>query len=819
LETYDQAGSEAELAAQLGRKVAQQAAVAELGRLALTGSDVPSLYTRAVEMTRDALGTELVSILQLDEELDALTCRTNVGWDPAMIRPVPLGGRSQVAHTYLAEEPTVVPDLAEEEVFEGSKHLLAHGIVSAAAVPIRGKERAVGVLAAHSRSSRRFSPDDVLFLRGIANVLAAAVARERADDARRASEERLAYLAEASGVLGSSLDVEHTIAATAGLLVPRLAERCAIHLARDGRLARVAGDAEPPFDLDEVLRSGTGRIAAGALAVPLGSAGTISLVAADPAHRFAPEDLALVEELGRRAALAIENARAHDAEQASRGRAERLQRLTARLADAFTVEAVTEIVLDKGLVATGAPSGLVAMLQDDGETVAVVAERGYRDGTFDAWHTFPLDGQLPVSVALRTRDAVFCATGAERDALFPSMATLPAAPSHALAVLPLLLGGEALGALVLSFADDHDFPEEDRQFLQAIANQCAQALDRARLYAEREQRAEASRALEFVADGVVLVDVSGTVRLWNAAAARILGISPGEAIGAHVTHVVPRWRGLMERVPPGRPATLPLELGDRELWLSMSVVAFPEGVVCAFRDVTHEHALERMKSDFIATVSHELRTPLAAVYGAATTLRRRGELGEAEREQFLEMIEAQSQRLAQIVDEILIASRLEAGEVPIELGPVDGVAVAREVVALAQRSAPDGFRIQLDADDAVPPVVADSDRLRQVLTNLVENAVKYSGASDAAEVSVARANGAVRFAVRDRGLGIPSADHERIFEKFYRVDADMLHGVSGTGLGLYIVRELVERMNGSISVESTEGQGSEFAVELPTSAP
>jgi PAS domain S-box-containing protein len=780
---------------------------------------LPSLYERAVVMTRDAVGTELVSILQLDEELDALTCRANVGWDAAMIRPVPLAGNSQVAHTYLAEEPTVVPDLATEATFEGSKHLLDFGIVSAAAVPIRGGGgRAVGVLAAHSRTSQRFSADDVLFLRGIANVLAAAAARARADDARRASEERLAFLAEASGVLGGSLDVEHTVEATASLVVPRLAERCAIHLLRDGRLQRVAGDAEPPFDLDEVLRRQEGRAEGGAIAVPLGTVGTIALVSGDPARRFTPEDVALVGELGRRAALAIENARAHDAEQASRGRAERLQRLTARLADAFTAEAVTEIVLDKGLVATGAPSGLVAMLDDDGETVTVVADRGYREGTFEVWRTFPLAAQLPVSEALRTGQGVFCTTRDERDARFPPMAELPLADSHALAVLPLVLGGHAIGALVLSFEGDHEFPDEDRQFLQAIANQCAQALDRARLYAEREQRASAARALEFVADGVVLVDLGGAVRLWNDAAARMTGVGAAEAIGAPVTEVVPRWQALMERVPAGRPATLPLEIRGRELWLSISAVWFAEGVVCAFRDVTDEHALEQLKSDFIATVSHELRTPLAAVYGAATTLRRRAGLDAGEREQFLEMIEEQSERLSQIVDEILIASRLEGGEIPIELAPVDGVAVAREVVEVAARSAPAGFRIQLTADAAVPPVQADADRLRQVLTNLVENAVKYAGESTAAHVLVAAHDGSVRFVVRDRGIGIPPGDHSRIFEKFYRVDVDMRHGVSGTGLGLYIVRELVDRMNGTIRVESAEGEGSEFVVELPTSA-
>jgi signal transduction histidine kinase len=224
-----------------------------------------------------------------------------------------------------------------------------------------------------------------------------------------------------------------------------------------------------------------------------------------------------------------------------------------------------------------------------------------------------------------------------------------------------------------------------------------------------------------------------------------------------------------------------------------------------------------MKSDFIATVSHELRTPLAAIYGAAATLRQRAGLEPAQRDAFIQMIEEQSERLTQIVADILTASRVEAGELGVELSAVDPAPVVAQVVDLVERTAPD-TPIVTEIDPAAPLVLADADRLRQVLGNIVENAVKYSGKGEQVAIAVRGRGRHVAFEVVDHGVGIPAGAEERIFEKFYRVDANMRSGVSGTGLGLYICRELVERMGGTIAVEPTAGGGTTFTVELFSAA-
>ena len=225
--------------------------------------------------------------------------------------------------------------------------------------------------------------------------------------------------------------------------------------------------------------------------------------------------------------------------------------------------------------------------------------------------------------------------------------------------------------------------------------------------------------------------------------------------------------------------------------------------------------LDRLKDEFIAITSHELRTPLASVYGAAMTLQRR-ELGDEQRESLLGVIYRESGRLARLVDQVLWASRLESAHVTQEFGSFDPVELVDDVVAAEHAHLPPTVSLTVAMDDASPRVAADGEKVKQVLVNLIDNAVKYSTDSSAIEVSLRTVDDRVRFSVRDDGLGIPLVEQQRIFDKFHRLDPDMTRGVGGTGLGLYICKQLVDQMNGRIWVASQEGEGSTFAFELPT---
>jgi signal transduction histidine kinase len=324
-----------------------------------------------------------------------------------------------------------------------------------------------------------------------------------------------------------------------------------------------------------------------------------------------------------------------------------------------------------------------------------------------------------------------------------------------------------------------------------------------------------------VGDGVALIDSDGVIRVWNPAAERMTRLPVTELLGRPAELAIPWWRELEPRIPTATDEPVPAETlqvgdADRELWLSISGVDFGRGRAFAFRDASDAHRLERIQSDFIATVSHELRTPLASNTGASDTLNRDDiELDEETRARLFDVIWHQSRRLASLVDDVLMVGRIGGAAVHADLERVDVAQVARHVLDAASLHVPEGTRIELLAPETVPRVIADEQMLQQVLTNLVDNAVKYSPNGSRVTVILEPRVRTMRISVADEGIGIAESDLDDIFSKFFRVDAAMSGGVGGTGLGLYIVRELVERMNGSIDVHSRLGRGTTFVVDLP----
>ena len=382
--------------------------------------------------------------------------------------------------------------------------------------------------------------------------------------------------------------------------------------------------------------------------------------------------------------------------------------------------------------------------------------------------------------------------------------------------VPLLAHGEVLGVISLVAAESgRRYAREDLAVAEELARRAGTAVENAKLYREVEERAQAARVLETVGDGVFLVDTLGIVRLWNRAAETITGIRRDDILGRRLDDLLPGW----ERVR-ARPETLPLDHDGHERWVSISGVEFDDGVVFAFQDITEERTLERIRQDLVATVSHELRTPLAAIYGSAMTLGRDDvELAEEINARLLSIIVEESARLTAIVNDLLVASQLDAGRLDVLVDNCDPRELVAAVAEAARTHLPDGVRVVVDpVADEVPPITADESQLRQVLDNLLDNAIKYSPSGGDVHLGVEAVDGAVRFSVADEGLGIPPMERERIFEKFYRLDPDMTGGIGGTGLGLYIARELVRRVGGRIWVEARDGGGSVFRVEIPAAA-
>ena len=389
-------------------------------------------------------------------------------------------------------------------------------------------------------------------------------------------------------------------------------------------------------------------------------------------------------------------------------------------------------------------------------------------------------------------------------------------------LVPLLAHGRALGTLsLIRSSNARRYTEDDLDLAVDLARRAAMAVEIALLFRETQRQAEAARALAHTADAVLLLDPRENIRYWNPAAERLFGLDTDAVLGKRADEVVPLWQDVTRHARPGTDAeaaavAVPVSTPSGERWCSVIAIAFDDGSVYSIRDVTAERDLERTRSAFLATASHELRTPLAAIYGATRTLRRTDvEMPAEQRELFLEMIEREAERLRTVTNQLLVAGRLDAERLELAVRTLDVVTIAEEAVASARLTAPETISLQLNAEKRPLLARADEDMLRQVLANLLDNAVKYSPRGGAVAISLHSAGRFVELEVSDQGIGIPLEAQARVFEKFFRADPNLSRGVGGTGLGLYIAKELVDRLDGDLTLDSLPGRGTTFTIRLP----
>jgi PAS domain S-box-containing protein len=431
----------------------------------------------------------------------------------------------------------------------------------------------------------------------------------------------------------------------------------------------------------------------------------------------------------------------------------------------------------------------------------------------------------------------------------------PPMPEHrsALAV-PLMIGAEALGCMLLLHPEPRHFSEEHLELVQAAGNQVAVAVNNAELYrlirdqAEdlggmlRQQQVETSRSraiLEAVADGVLVTDAVKRITLFNASAEQILGLDRKQILGKSLGH----FTGLFGKAAQSWRATIDTWSQDPQSYQSgetyaeqitlenglvVSVHLAPVilrndflGTVSIFTDITHQVEVDRLKSEFVATVSHELRTPMTSIQGYAEILLMgaAGALDEQQR-QFLEIIKMNTRRLSVLVNDLLDVSRIESGRVTLNTQALDLATLSDEVMKeLETRARKDHKNITIDRDipAGLPPALGDPERVRQIIHNLLENAYLYNYPDGTITVRIRPMETHLQMDIQDSGIGIPLADQERVFERFFRGESPLTLGVSGTGLGLSIVQNLVWMHHGEIWLESAgkPGKGSTFSFTLP----
>jgi PAS domain S-box-containing protein len=728
------------------------------------------------------------------------------------------------------------------------------GFTDAVVAPMRWSDEVQGVLGAGRRDGHPFGPRDIEALEAFAGLAALTLrnAETFTRSARQARVQRGFY--RIASVLGQSLSRTATLDAVAQAAAEALGGGvAAVLMPQHGGLA-VAGSHELPDGLRAVLAQGItdgplaraaseGRVLASPtladddrvpdhwresgykalLAVPVqaprDAAGGLVVVLFAEERVFTDDDLELARHLAEATRGALERSELFEAERGARALAQQLTRTGRLLTTELDPAAVLDEVVQQAPELVNADACAIRVVEED-ELVVHAAVGSGADAA--------VGSRSPASAWL-SGDVV--QSGA------PVALDNAAADARLLALDPMLEGGNAaylgvplagpegtpLGVLAVYCEQPRPWREEEVEAMLALAASTSAALSNAELYQRVALEKERSFAiLANIADGIVAVDREGKVVLWNRAAEQVTGVAADDALGRTPVDVLQRTLESGSDTPVGD-RLVSISRGREEVWLSLTeaVMRDPAGAVSgrifAFRDISSDRLVEQMKSDFVSTVSHELRTPLTSIYGFAETLLRQDVLfGEEERRVFLGYIASESQRLTGIVDALLNVARLDTGDLQVNLSTTDVRDVVGEVVESAQGGVNGTHQFVVDLPEEPLAATADRDKLRQVFSILLDNALKYSPEGGTVTVGVERKHDTVEVSVADEGIGIPQADQEQIFRKFYRgTDAETRAGQGGTGLGLFIARGLVTAMGGRIWVESREGEGSTFAFELP----
>ncbi|MDZ8221631.1 PAS domain S-box protein [Nostoc sp. ChiVER01] len=603
---------------------------------------------------------------------------------------------------------------------------------------------------------------------------------------RKQVEVEQRFLAEASEILAASLDYETTLASLARLVVPEIADWCLVDIICDNQLVRrvTAAHADPkkqelveqlqnyPPDLTlkkgiaEVIETGKSQIThfisdeqiqeislntshlkilqelnpTSGISVPLivrgRVLGAMTLVSSSD-RRYPTKSLMLAQELARRAAIAVDNARLYTETQQSQqaalraaSRTARLQAITAALSECLTLAQVAEVMVEQGMAALGASSALVALVTKSGTELEIVRAVGYEQKAMDTWRRFSIHTSVPLAEAVRNKQPIWQESTTARIARYSHLAKEYAQVDYGAWIsIPLIIEGRAIGGMSLAFDELQEFNQDDRPFILALAQQCAQAMERARLYEAEQTAREAA-----------------------------------------------------------------------------------------------ENA-NRIKDEFLAVLSHELRSPLNPILGWSKLLQTK-KLDEKTIPQALKTIERNARLQAQLIEDLLDISRILQGKLSLNIYPVDLTSVisaAMETVRLSAEAK--SIEMHISLEPHLGQVLGDSGRLQQIVWNLLSNAVKFTPAGGRVDIRLEQVGGKetpnhsplyAQIIVSDTGKGIDPNFLPYVFEYFRQENSSTTRKFGGLGLGLAIVRHLVELHGGTVQVESRgEDQGATFTVRLP----
>lgn len=560
--------------------------------------------------------------------------------------------------------------------------------------------------------------------------------------------------------------------------------------------------------------------------------GVLEVEDAQPGRRFSAEDQSLLMLLGQHTAGAIANARLYERAQSRLHQLTVLQDTSRAIISQLDYDTILRTVLRNVSSLLGTQRGAVYMPDEQGSGVAIRTVVGVSEAQ-------ALDAALiqPEGPIRRVLEAGKTAAVYDLAAEFPARRG-GSSEFNSLLAVPLISQGRVLGALCLFAPQPRHWSPVEAELLLVFASQAAHAMQNALLFERlRAEKATLITTITSMSDGLVVTDAAGRIILANPVADGLFAVPFTHSEGASLLALLARtpyvldYRGgdptgdlLGVVLGQGTPYHGEIEVrgpSPRTLEFSFLPVtrsnALITGGLAVFHDITELRRLNDLKSDFLSMVSHELRTPLTSIKGFVKLVLL-GDLGPltAEQQECLEVADREADRLSHLINDLLDIARIEAGTVRFSWETLAPAPLVAEVLTVLQPQA-DEVQLHLAAylPPALPLVRGDRQRIIQILTNLVGNAIKFTPPGGEVAVTAAEDGAELRVQVRDTGIGIAGPALAYIFDRFYQVDSSHARARGGTGLGLAITRQLVEGHGGTIQVTSTPGIGTTVEFTLP----
>jgi len=851
--------------------------VLALNKKLQTLTNLDNLLDECVTLIRQNLGYEYVHIFLLTRNQQLLTLQT-AAWksgQPQADDYIRLNtGQGIVGRVAATGQGMLVNDVSKNSDFV--PHPALPNIKAQLAVPLMAGKNLIGVLDVESDRLNPFSKADRQILQTLANYIAITIDNARLQNAqqRHLREQTLIY--ENIVILGTGLDTGNVLklmsqkiteAVDAGACVicridkeastvTALVEYVLRHPGnpaqtwrKDSKVVHIAKDpvaqqllkANRPIINRATSKSNSEtqmwQTPAGSspqksawnvvLALPLEAekrvVGLVEIYDKNPHRTFSSEDIQICRILATQTMLALERARLFDETLSRLSEVSMLYTMAQKLSSSLDLQDMLNTIVTSLRQVIGCRACCIFLIDEpEGEYLEIRAA----DGLKPRWREM---------AKLRLGEGAAGQAAAEAKTIYlPDTSQEPDfivfdEDVKSLMVVPLMAQGKVIGTINVDHNQPNAFGPTQERLLTIAAAQAGITIENARLFANMSQEQQQMQAIiQHMADGLLLINSQGVIQTCNYTLANMLGLHRGQIIGQNVNapNLHPNLASITARTTHwARTGVLAKEVNiesprPRVVQVFTTTVVDdqknPIGEVRLVHDVTKEKELEQLKDDFYSTISHELRTPLFSIQGFAQLMLDEPELEPETEREFLETIRRQATQLSEMVNNLLDISKFEEGRLVLEKEEIAPVELINQTILKLQGFAhQQKVKIVPKLPVQLPPIMVDRQRLEQVLTNLIGNAIKFSEAENEVLITATTDKKEILVQVRDSGIGIPKEELDSIFSRYYQAGNKSERSAMGSGLGLHIAKKIVEGHDGRIWAESVTGQGSTFSFTIP----